>query len=179
MGLNLSIKRPGEILGTVKLKDGTSHQNIDVYIPGSITITQTDVNGNYVLLNVPAGEYQLKFSKADYKDIICSNIIVNSNQNTPVPPLILKKNQEAALYGTITGKITDGRNFLAGALILIYGNEHITITDSDGNYCLGNILPGQYKLQIYKQGFKTKTLDIMVTAGKTTTINDISLVKGI
>lgn len=163
MAINLFIKKTGTLYGTVNLKDSNNHQNIDVYIPGSMTITKTDFNGHY-LLAVPEGNYKLKFSKANYKDIILQNISVKSGQNTEIDPVVVEKNPDAHLYGTITGKISDGINVLSNALIFIQAD--ITITDSEGNYCSGNILPGTYQMQVYKQGFKTKTLDITVGANK-------------
>ncbi len=73
------------------------------------------------------------------------------------------------LAGTVTAAGT--AEPLVGANIEIVGERMGAATDIDGVYYILNIPPGKYELQASMIGFKTmKVLDVIVNAGRTTTI---------
>jgi outer membrane receptor for ferrienterochelin and colicin len=79
-----------------------------------------------------------------------------------------------AQTGKIVGKVVDKKNgeVIIGATIVIMGTTTGAATDQDGNYVIDNVAPGTYKLQVRYLSYKTIEIsDVVVTAGKTTTIN--------
>src|SRR6202140_4109647 len=63
------------------------------------------------------------------------------------------------VYGTITGTVTDSSGAaISDATVVLTnldnGEKHSIQSDSSGNYTFVNILPGRYKLQSEKSGFK-------------------------
>jgi hypothetical protein len=70
----------GKIRGTVvdaKTKDPLIGANI--VVQGTNMGASTDVDGAYLLLNVPVGTYQIKASYVGYRTVTISNVRVNSN----------------------------------------------------------------------------------------------------
>ena len=45
-------------------------------------ITQSDINGNYVLSNVDPDRYEIKISYIGYKNVIVPNVVVSSGKET-------------------------------------------------------------------------------------------------
>lgn len=84
-------------------------------------------------------------------------------------PAILK-----AQTGKIAGKVIDKQNgeSIIGASVVISGTTIGTATDVDGNYVIDKVEPGTYRLQVRYLSYKTMEIsDVVVNAGKTTTVN--------
>src|SRR5215472_6581498 len=63
------------------------------------------------------------------------------------------------VYGSITGTVTDSSGAaISDATVMLTnsdnGEKHTITTDASGNYTFVNILPGRYKLEAEKTGFK-------------------------
>lgn len=79
-----------------------------------------------------------------------------------------------AQKGTLRGTVTDQKSKepLVGATILLEGTTTGTITDFDGNYLLGNIAPGTYRVRCSFISYETKSVaNIQVKAGQTVDLN--------
>ena len=79
----LSIAQSGKIRGTVvdaKTKEPLIGAN--VVIEASNMGASSDVDGAYIILNVPVGTYQLKVSYVGFQTITVSNVRVNANLTT-------------------------------------------------------------------------------------------------
>lgn len=79
-----------------------------------------------------------------------------------------------AQNGTISGKVIDKQNneFIIGAAVIVTGTSLGSATDLDGNFEITNVPAGNYKLNVRYLSYKTTEItDVIVTAGKTTTIN--------
>lgn len=78
----------GKITGSIK--DAKTHQNIsfatvtltDQNTKANIGGTQTDINGNFILNNLPVGTFSLRLSFIGYDPIIKENIIVRQESST-------------------------------------------------------------------------------------------------
>ena len=82
---SLEIRPLGAIVGCVRMDGPEEHYGIDVYIPGSSYIAKTDINGNYVINNVPQGSYQIRFEKSGYvADMIDVTLMSNDISVNPV-----------------------------------------------------------------------------------------------
>ncbi|RMD99129.1 MAG: hypothetical protein D6814_06145, partial [Calditrichaeota bacterium] len=73
----------GKIAGTVTDKEtGEPLPGANVIIVGTTLGAATDINGNYVILNVPAGTYDVKASFIGYRDVTMKNVRVNIDLTT-------------------------------------------------------------------------------------------------
>ena len=75
----------GKIAG--KVIDAQSHEGlpgVNVVVPGTAWGAMTDVDGNYYIINLPPGKYQLKASAIGYAPIIESGISVSVDQTTKI-----------------------------------------------------------------------------------------------
>ena len=75
----------GKIVGTVT--DSKTHQpliGVNIYLDNTTLGAATDENGEYFIINVPAGTYTLKASYIGYTEYIVSNVRVNIDLTTPV-----------------------------------------------------------------------------------------------
>ena len=82
-----------------------------------------------------------------------------------------------ALYGTIVGAITDQTgavvpNANITATNVETGQVRTGVTDSDGRYSMGSILPGKYSVMVEAKGFKR-----FEQSGITVTPNTVSRVE--
>ncbi len=83
----------GNIKGRVVDQNQTGLEGISVSIPGTSVYAYTDSLGNFLLMNLPAGIYNLKVSAYYYtipKNI--NNISVSSGNTTVVPDILLDLN---------------------------------------------------------------------------------------
>lgn len=73
----------GKIAGRVTDKEtGEPLPGVNVMIEGTTMGAATDLNGNYVILNVPAGTYSVRTSFIGYADYKVSNLRVSIGQTT-------------------------------------------------------------------------------------------------
>ena len=75
----------GKIAGKVVDREtGEPLIGANVIIVGTSLGDATDLDGNFVILNVPIGKHVLKASYVGYKDITIKNVLVSSNRTTDV-----------------------------------------------------------------------------------------------
>jgi ferric enterobactin receptor len=85
---NLYAQNIGKITGSIK--DAQTHEVISFATvtltnqstKAAVTSTQTDIKGNFVLDNLPAGTFALRLSFVGYDPVIKENIILNRENNT-------------------------------------------------------------------------------------------------
>ena len=75
----------GKIAGVVKDKStGEPLPGVNVVIEGTTMGSATDIDGYYVILNVPVGVYTLKASYIGYKDVKIENVRVSAGITTEI-----------------------------------------------------------------------------------------------
>ena len=62
----------GTIRGKVTDADGTALVGTQVYMPEIEKGTTADLDGNFIILNVPVGEYEVKFLMIGYQTKVMS-----------------------------------------------------------------------------------------------------------
>ena len=79
----VTLAQTGKISGTIV--DRETNQPLigaNVLVVGTSLGAATDVNGNYNILNIPAGTYSLKASYLGYQDVVIEDVRVNSGLTT-------------------------------------------------------------------------------------------------
>jgi len=75
----------GKIQGTVKdKKTGDKLPGVNVMIVGTNYGSATNLDGDYFILQVPSGEYTVKFSMIGYKDFVVQNVQVRAELTTRI-----------------------------------------------------------------------------------------------
>jgi hypothetical protein len=82
--------------------------------------------------------------------------------------------QDLTTKGEITGSVVDSTGAIVpGATVTISGptGDRVVVTDSRGNYNVGNLIPGKYSVKASLTGFKTATVsNVTVYVGKDTSV---------
>ena len=75
----------GKIAGKV-LDSGTNEPlpGVNVQIQGTTMGGATDLEGDYYIINIPPGTYNLEASYVGYQSIVKTGVIVSSNNTTPI-----------------------------------------------------------------------------------------------
>ena len=82
----------GKIVGRVTDKQtGDPLPAANVMIEGTTMGAATDVDGYYVILNVPPGKYTLKASYVGYQPMVVENVVVNEDRTTQVNFALVSK----------------------------------------------------------------------------------------
>ena len=85
----------GKLSGYVKDQDtGDALPGVNVIIDGTMMGAATDINGFYIILNVPVGAYKLRATYIGYKTVDISNVRVHADLTTEMnfnlPPTVLE-----------------------------------------------------------------------------------------
>jgi len=89
----------GKLVG--KIKDGQSGEPLigaNVVIEGIGLGAASNINGDYVILNIPPGRYNVKFSFIGYESVTISSVIVTVDQTTH---LSVELNSQSLQFGEI------------------------------------------------------------------------------
>ncbi len=102
------------------------------------------------------------------------NRIFRNLTRTALALLLLSAGAMAGQTGKIAGTITDKRTNepLIGVSVIIQGTKLGASSDFEGDYSIGNVLPGTYTLTVSSLGYKTATIrNVGVKIDLTTTID--------
>jgi len=148
------------------------HTGINVMLrsdDGSIQYdATTDQEGKFIFNNVLPGKYTFYASKAGYVDKVVSNVTVESAVDKILDSIALQIGVRS-----VTGSVAlELRDDYAGALITATNLEDETvysaISNSEGQYTLSGMKPGQYRIVITNPNYRTATLKtINVVESKT------------
>ena len=76
----------------------------------------------------------------------------------------------SAVAPAVRGRVTDANNTgVAGAMVRVSGTNTGVVTSSTGEFALGGLQAGSYRLTIALVGYEPATRDVTVTAGQTVT----------
>ena len=202
-GINAQLVLGGTISGRVTDESGVgiSDINVGIHLNSSSLWSSTDANGYYTVRCIPAGNCTVIFSPS-YSAKYIEEWYNDKNSQETADILNVTSGQainnidaQLAEGGIISGLVTDeSSNGIEGISIYIYdlNNSYITnaCTDSQGNYLLGGIFGGEYKIffRDNEQNYVTEWYNdktsfeaadpITITVGQTTSNIDAQLIKG-
>jgi len=73
---------PGQILGTVQATDGTKLPGVSISIKGTEISTMSDDAGNYLLMDVPLGQFTIMASLPSFAEEEVAVLLENQNTVT-------------------------------------------------------------------------------------------------
>lgn len=157
-------EKTGEIYGAVKDKDGKVVGDVKIMTDPATSEVKTDTNGVFVVTDVKAGTYTVKGTKDGYKETVQEAVVVEGGKRTEIELAIYANAQ----LGKITGKITNtaGTN-LEGVTITTTPATQTKTTDSNGDYEIADVSPGDYTITAIKSGYDTGTKTVSLSEGQT------------
>lgn len=170
-----------KISGRVSLESAKDNTGITVLLKAldeSVQYsTSTDQSGDYIFNRVLPGSYALYASKDGYETKTVYDIVVESSVEKTLDSQSL-----AVAIRSISGSVSlEGKDDYSGALItatnisdgtLIYS----AITNSDGNYVLAGMIPGEYNISISSAAYNTVALPtVNVVANSTASLGKTEL----
>lgn len=136
-----------------------TEENVENYISEALYKDETDENGQYLIADVPVGNYILLVQKEEYQNIMETVVLTDTGSETYTAEMIymLKAGEMATgdlsgvLYNAqdgnpvtegITVRIRSGKNNVSGDYLME------TVTDSNGAYSFENLAAGQYTVHV-------------------------------
>jgi len=171
----------GTIRGTVTNQD-TGEPMVTVTVglfkaDGTPTMVgaYTDRQGEYVILNVPPGRYELHAMRSGYRTLVVQDVLVTVGLATRQDFQL----RTSAMTGSIRGSVTEvaSGNPIAAVNVVLFNTDGTAtplgaFTDDDGNYVIINVPEGRYILRAAMVRFKTvEVQNLLVTPGVTTRQN--------
>jgi hypothetical protein len=170
----------GSISGTVT--DAVTGEPIEgatvsVEVDGSTKTTTTGDDGAYTLEGIPAGTYTVTFSAEDYITATTEDVAVIAGETTTdVDKALQPEPTTGSISGTVTDLNTNAPIVGATVSVEVDGSTVSATTGDNGDYLLEGIPAGAYTVTFSAEGYITATMeDIIVTAGLSTTGNDMAL----
>jgi outer membrane receptor protein involved in Fe transport len=109
----------GRIKGTVTdSKTGEPLSGVSIQIEGSTMGAKTNIDGDFLIISVPPGNYSLVFSYVGYEKTLLTDIRVNTDQTT-------ERNWQLKQTAVDLGKVTEVRGTRKGIDFLATGTQTI------------------------------------------------------
>jgi hypothetical protein len=126
--------------------------------------TLTDMNGNYIISNVPVGTWDITAVSSTYWPV--TQTINAASGATAVANFLLSSSSRGAINGTVVDFLG---NELAAAFLSYNGGS--AMSNTYGAYTLWNLVPGTYTVTASAEGYQNETQSTTVVAGTATTLN--------
>ncbi|RJP69211.1 MAG: hypothetical protein C4539_07940 [Ignavibacteriales bacterium] len=72
---------------------------------------------------------------------------------------------------SIRGNVKDDYSPVVGANVQVINSASGAVTDNNGDYAIGKLPAGKYKIRFSAIGYRTDTLDVFISHGRTTILN--------
>lgn len=124
----------------------------------------TDSSGKYSIEELPVGDYDVTVTKAYFSEKTSAVSILggkSTESNFSLTPTV----------GSISGMVLDSLGTPIQYVEIVTDPETSSyITNSEGKFIISNVLTGDLAIIASKQNFETKSVDILIEAGKVTEI---------
>jgi S-layer protein (TIGR01567 family) len=178
--VDIILQTGGIITGIITTSNGTPLANAYVSVSGpGYGSASTDINGNYTMSGLPAGNYFVSVSPPYGSNLISNSTIVHVYMGETVTANIILQTG-----GIITGSVTAfNGNPVANAYVYASGPGYgSTSTDNNGNYTISGLPAGNYFVSVilpYGSNLISNSTIVHVSTDETVTANIILQTGGI
>ena len=150
------------ILSGVVYDNTTSNpiQNATVTLEGSAISTQTDINGNYTLPQLPYGNYNITASFNGFQD---NTLAINLNSANQIQDFYLNPLNEVQVTGTVFGSNDISTPLELADVTLTQNGTTIeaVVTNSNGDFVFPTVYGGlNYEITVFMYGYEAYTISI-------------------
>ncbi|HWQ96078.1 MAG TPA: S-layer protein domain-containing protein [Candidatus Methylomirabilis sp.] len=177
---NIVLQTGSIITGSVTSYNGTPVANAYVYASGpGYGSASTDINGNYVIAGLPAGNYLVGVSPLYGSNLVSNSTAVHVPMDETVTANIILQTG-----GIITGRIT-ALNGTPVANAYVYTSDPgygSAFTDINGNYRISGLPAGDYLISVsppYGSDLTGNSTNVSISPGEIVTTNIILQTGGI
>ena len=141
-----SVSDLGTITGKAALSDGITPELIRVSLKGTQFSTTTDRTGQFSIMNVEPGKYEVNFSRPGYDDDATTAIIQRNHTTVLSGTTILKSSSSRGIIGRILFTDTKDRPIppVKGASIRVVELDKTVPVETDGTFAITGLPPGTY-----------------------------------
>jgi len=176
----------GKIIGKVTAKKtGEGLPFSLIAIIGTKISASADLDGSFVIENVPVDTYDLRVKMFGFKDMVKANVRVIQGQTTvqdfaldqaiiPADGPYVKGIHQVIPTGKIVGKVTDAMTgeALPSTSVTLVGTKFSDHANLVGDYYIIKVPPGTYVLSVEMLGYeKPEMIEVRVFQDKTTVKN--------
>jgi hypothetical protein len=140
---------------------------VDVRIENSDYQTQTNAQGSFELISIPAGAVSVEITKAGYIGKLFS-ISAPAGGEIDLGNIALSPSDTSGTDSTISGVITDTANGspLQGVLIAVTGSDNRTAyTDQNGHFALNHVVSGHLVVIASLNGYRNTSSSFTLAPG--------------
>lgn len=168
--VNVGLKTPASVTGSILYPEGTDHSGILVYIEGTSTFAVTDTEGNFSIGDLSEGEWTIAVKEYGYRTYRQDIVLVSGGTLALDPIMMLPVGMAGS--GVITGRVVDkGNNPLEDVEVKAGGLK--ALTDEDGLFTIHNLPEGTYDVSAAGHFTGNRVLAVGVAAGDTVIMEDI------
>jgi len=153
----------GEVFGTVTDTEGVPIGNAMVEIEALGLVTTSNANGEY-RLGVGTGTYEITANARGYGESIKSVVIAEQGESVEVN-FELTPIEGVSIEGTVLENSSQQPVEEATVILKEAGKSSAleeTLTDADGSFRFNQLIPGNYEIAIYKDGYLTDIQQVAV-----------------
>jgi len=173
----LTLAQTGAICGTAQLLDKSTHLGISIFIPGTSFNATTNTSGNYTIVYIPCGTYEVYASYSGYQSSSCESISVQSSEATTAPSIVLIPTAGSSTGGVIF-TITDSEDLtgVSSADVKVGG---LTKTANTSGICtFETVIVGSQSYTVTKEGYVNYT-GVVNVVGSATVNESVSMTPSI
>jgi hypothetical protein len=171
-------KQGGSICGRVTGVTGSGLSGVSVSVTAGPSVGQnvtSDADGDYCLIDLPAGPYTVQFSKTGFTTLTRTGIDVASGAQTTLNVSL----EENTSTGTLRGTVRDSSDTpISGVQVqLLRGDTVVALTNtgSTGTYLITGVPVGRYSVRFTHENFQTLTITNVAIQADQTTVLDVRL----
>ncbi|MFT5372192.1 MAG: choice-of-anchor B domain-containing protein [Bacteroidia bacterium] len=127
----------------------------------------TDAFGDYLISNVPAGTRTISVAASTYTSQNTTTTVTDGATST-VDFALVKAPTGGS--GAIKGTVNSGNSKLNGVTVNVIGGSS-SQTNKGGKYSIQNVPAGSQMVEASKSGYLSQTLEVIVVAGGSVTLN--------
>lgn len=140
----------------------------------------TDLDGGYLIENVPTGDYVLVVNARFYQASAPLPVTVLDGQTVEVD-VALQPLELGSLEGTVTDAVSGAQ--IEGATVAVFRGpggdpgdpDHPapgrTVTDADGHYAFDRVMPGTWSVMAIGHGYQRGRAEAEIVAGQTAVVD--------
>ncbi len=146
----------GSVAGIVTNTDGDPIVNVVCQVEGLSNSSLSFDDGSYEIFFIPAGTYNISFTKPGYETLVVENVEVTDGGTTNLDVQL----QQISGTGTLICYVENSFQIpINGATIEILGTSLTGTTGTLGTYTFQSVPTGNYTVRVSKTGYTTQDIE--------------------